>query len=92
MRRQTFSFSKILSINYLELIFKLVFPGMTEFPCQYPCQWQNKTLSNYKNGQVAMTWTFDADGQQSSMSSFGVFKCYQITERFLIVRYIIVKI
>ncbi|XP_071142561.1 uncharacterized protein [Mytilus edulis] len=63
---------------------------MTEFPCHFPCPWHNKTFTFYFSGEAAgRTWEFYADGQTSLMSDeppYILYKCYQITERFLIVR------
>ncbi|XP_063406594.1 uncharacterized protein LOC134690571 [Mytilus trossulus] len=62
---------------------------MTEFPCQFPCPWHNKTFTFYSSGETTgRTWKFYANGQTSLMSDESpyIFNCYQITERFLIVR------
>ncbi|XP_076084409.1 uncharacterized protein LOC143055153 [Mytilus galloprovincialis] len=61
---------------------------MTELPCQFPCPWHNKTFTFYYSGEAGRTWEFNADGQTSLMSDETplILNCYQITERFLIVR------
>ncbi|XP_063404397.1 uncharacterized protein LOC134687868 [Mytilus trossulus] len=67
--------------------------GITEFPCQFPCPWHNKTFDSYWSSSVKtpITWRFNTDGQtyiSSDSRDVGqyIHKCYQITERFLIVR------
>ncbi|CAC5358645.1 unnamed protein product [Mytilus coruscus] len=65
-------------------------PSVTEFPCKFPCPWRNKTFEVYnKDGNNAADLSFSGDGQIFTLSyDFETIKqqCYQITERFLIVR------
>ncbi|XP_076076535.1 uncharacterized protein LOC143047392 [Mytilus galloprovincialis] len=65
--------------------------GKTEFPCQFPCPWHNKTFDMYSSVKTSSTWRFTADGQafftsDSEEPGEYIHKCYQITERFIIVR------
>lgn len=70
-------------MNYLFNI-----PGMTEFPCSFPCPWRNKTFNVYKNGTKITDMKFGSDGQ-SHINVIGLpSQCYQITERFLIYKYV----
>ncbi|XP_076079025.1 uncharacterized protein LOC143049177 isoform X3 [Mytilus galloprovincialis] len=76
--------------NLIYFIFVLieVCAGVTEFPCQFPCQWRNKTFHRFET-TFEEAWTFSADGKTSMLGdSEGRqnFSCYQITERFLILR------
>lgn len=66
---------------------------MTEFPCKFPCPWRNKTFTYYNSGIASFEWIFYADGQTSfSPENQNFLDCYQITERFLITRYVNIKI
>lgn len=64
---------------------------MTEFPCKFPCPWRNKTFDVFENGAVQKKWKFNSDGQ-NSIYDFTRYMCYQITERFLIMRYVYVNV
>ncbi|XP_052087056.1 uncharacterized protein LOC127724197 isoform X1 [Mytilus californianus] len=81
---------KQIVIFYTFTLLKLS-AGMTEFPCKFPCPWHNKTFEFYSSVKTTRTWRFNADGQtlftRDSMD-IGQFirKCYQITERFIILR------
>ncbi|XP_052071612.1 uncharacterized protein LOC127709948 [Mytilus californianus] len=71
---------------YLMFFILEISAGMTEFPCKYPCSWRNKTFIVYEDGQTSSVWEFSSDGQTSILNNFHILLCYQITERFLILR------
>ncbi|CAG2231891.1 unnamed protein product [Mytilus edulis] len=76
---------KIIVIYFMFSLFEFS-AGMTEFPCYFPCPWHNQT---FRDSMDFYYWTFNADGRTSilgdSEGSF-IFRCHQITERFLILR------
>ncbi|XP_071137695.1 uncharacterized protein [Mytilus edulis] len=80
---------KHLVICFIFLLFDMS-AGLTEFPCYFPCPWRNQTFYNFGTtyGEV---WKFSADGKTSlygdSESPLYNLSCYQITERFLILKF-----
>lgn len=78
-----FQCSYLLPLNYLFNI-----SGMTVFPCNVPCPWRNKIFKFDRNGSpTVLGLVFGSDGQSITFNGQDS-KCYQITERFLILRYV----
>lgn len=64
---------------------------MTEFPCNFPCPWRNKTFIVYRNGTSTINLEFGSDGQSINVAGGQPSQCYQITEHYLIFKYVNVK-
>ncbi|CAC5386135.1 unnamed protein product [Mytilus coruscus] len=74
---------------YLTFFFFVAAASQSEFPCTFPCDWINKTFSLYRdigNGVfIYHTMTFNADGTTGAFTGILPFKCFQISEQFLMV-------
>ncbi|XP_052070490.1 uncharacterized protein LOC127709174 isoform X3 [Mytilus californianus] len=75
---------------YLMFFIFEISAGMTEFPCKFPCPWRNKSFQIYNFKRIyGARFSFSGDGQTAILvdsSGRAQLQCYQITERFLIVR------
>lgn len=62
--------------------------GITEFQCTFPSPWTGQTFDIF-----SWTWIFDSDCQTITVPNPAgptqTWLCHQITERFLIVWYVI---